>query len=74
MIGRFLLKMAAATAKQTPRATGNVSAKAGGGVRVPAHQRFVLENGIKLRSESTRLNSRMSPGCSTDTWGSPACP
>jgi zinc protease len=48
MIGRFFLKMAAATAKQTPRGTGNGSAKAGGGVRVPAHERFVLSNGIKL--------------------------
>jgi zinc protease len=48
MIGRFLLKMAAATSKQTPRGPGNLSAKAGGGVRVPAHERFVLDNGIKL--------------------------
>src|SRR3569833_1400591 len=48
MIGRFFLKMAAATTKHTPRGTGNVSAKAGGGVRVPAHERFVFKNGIKL--------------------------
>jgi zinc protease len=49
MIGRFFLKMAAATTKGAPRGpTGNVLAKAGGGVHVPAHERFVLENGIKL--------------------------
>jgi len=48
MIGRFLLKMAAATSKVTPRGPGHVSAKAGGGVRVPAHERFVLDNGITL--------------------------
>jgi predicted Zn-dependent peptidase len=49
MIGRFLLKMAGATAKRTPQgAAGNVLAKAGGGVHVPAHERFVLDNGIKL--------------------------
>jgi zinc protease len=48
MIGRFLLKMAAATSMVTPRGTGNVLAKAGGGVRVPTHERFVLDNGITL--------------------------
>jgi predicted Zn-dependent peptidase len=48
MIGRFLLKMAAATSKVTPRGPRNVLVKAGGGVRVPAHERFVLDNGITL--------------------------
>jgi predicted Zn-dependent peptidase len=48
MIGRFLLKMAAATSKVAPRGPRNVLVKAGGGVRVPAHERFVLENGITL--------------------------
>jgi zinc protease len=48
MIGRFLLKMAAATSMVVPRGTGNVLAKAGGGVCVPAHERFVLDNGITL--------------------------
>ena len=48
MIGRFLLKMAAATTKGTPRGPGNVLRKAGGGVHVPAHERFVLDNGIIL--------------------------
>ena len=47
MIGRFLLKMAAATALVVPRGSGSVAPKAGG-VRVPAHERFVLENGITL--------------------------
>ena len=47
MIGRFLRKMAAAT-MVPPRAPGNLSAKAGGGVLVPVHERFVLENGITL--------------------------
>jgi zinc protease len=48
MIGRFLLKMAAATSMVPPRAPGSVLAKAGGGVHVPAHERFVLDNGITL--------------------------
>ena len=48
MIGRFFLKMAAATAWVVPRGSGSVVPKAGGGVRVPAHERFVLENGITL--------------------------
>jgi zinc protease len=48
MIGRFLLKVAAATSKVAPRDAGNVSAKAGGGVRVPAHERYTLGNGITL--------------------------
>jgi zinc protease len=48
MIGRFFLKMAAATALVVPRGSGSVVPKAGGGVRVPAHERFVLENGITL--------------------------
>jgi len=48
MIGRFFLKMAAATSKRTPRGPGTVLAKAGGGVHVPAHERFVLDNGITL--------------------------
>lgn len=49
MIGRFFLKMAAATTKGTTRGpSGTVLAKAGGGVQVPAHQRFVLDNGIRL--------------------------
>ena len=48
MIGRFLLKMAAATSLVVPRGSGNPLPKAGGGVRVPAHERFVLENGITL--------------------------
>jgi predicted Zn-dependent peptidase len=48
MIGRFLLKMAGASSKVTPRGPGSVLAKAGGGVRVPAHERSVLDNGITL--------------------------
>lgn len=48
MIGRFLVKMAAATSMVAPRGTGNVRAKAGGGVHVPVHERFVLDNGITL--------------------------
>jgi zinc protease len=48
MIGRFLLKMARATAKGAPRGPGSVAPKAGGGVHVPAHERLVLENGITL--------------------------
>ncbi len=48
MIGRFLLKMAAATSIVSPRGPGNVLAKAGGGVHVPSHERFVLDNGITL--------------------------
>jgi predicted Zn-dependent peptidase len=48
MIGRFFLKMAAATSLVTPRGSGNVLAKAGGGVQVPVHERFVLDNGITL--------------------------
>ncbi len=48
MIGRFLLKMAGATSTAPPRRPGNVSAKAGGGVHVPTHERFVLDNGITL--------------------------
>lgn len=48
MIGRFFLKMAAATSMVAPRDSGNVLAKAGGGVQVPAHERFVLDNGITL--------------------------
>jgi zinc protease len=48
MIGRFLLKMAAVTSLVVPRGSGNALPKAGGGVRVPAHERFVLENGITL--------------------------
>jgi predicted Zn-dependent peptidase len=48
MIGRFLRKMAAATSAVPPRAPRNLSAKAGGGVLVPAHERFVLDNGITL--------------------------
>jgi zinc protease len=48
MIGRFLLKMAAATSMVTPRGPGSVLAKAGGGVHVPSHERFVLDNGIRL--------------------------
>ena len=48
MIGRFILKMAAATSLVVPRGSGNPLPKAGGGVRVPAHERFVLENGITL--------------------------
>lgn len=47
MIGRFFLKMAAATS-MVPRGTGNVSMKVGGGVRVPPHERYVLDNGITL--------------------------
>jgi predicted Zn-dependent peptidase len=54
MIGRFLLKMAAATTKVTPRGPRNVLVKAGGGVRVPAHERFVLDNGITLISVPRR--------------------
>lgn len=48
MIGRFLLKMAAATALVVPRGSGSVAPKVGGGVRVPMHERYVLENGITL--------------------------
>ena len=48
MIGRFFLKMAAATSMMTPRGSGNLMAKAGGGVQVPTHERFVLDNGITL--------------------------
>jgi len=48
MIGRFFLKMAAATSLVVPRGSGNALPKAGGGVRVPAHERYVLENGITL--------------------------
>ena len=48
MIGRFFLKMAAATSMVVPRGPGNMLAKAGGGVHVPAHERFVLDNGITL--------------------------
>lgn len=48
MIGRFLLKMVAATSMVVPRGAGNVPRKAGGGVHVPAHERFVLDNGIVL--------------------------
>jgi zinc protease len=48
MIGRFLVKMAAATSLVTPRGSGHVPAKAGGGVHVPTHERFVLDNGITL--------------------------
>jgi len=48
MIGRFLLKMAAATSLVVPRGSGSVAPKAGGGVRVPAHERYVLENGVTL--------------------------
>jgi predicted Zn-dependent peptidase len=49
MIARFLLKMAAATSIGTPRGTGYVLAQTGGGgVHVPTHERFVLENGITL--------------------------
>ena len=48
MIGRFLLKMAAATSLVVPRGSGSVVPKAGGGVRVPAHERYVLENGVTL--------------------------
>src|SRR6201985_2454446 len=48
MIGRFFLKMAAATSMMTPRGSGNPMAKAGGGVQVPQHERFVLDNGITL--------------------------
>ena len=48
MIGRFFLKMAAATSLVVPRGSGSALPKAGGGVRVPAHERYVLENGITL--------------------------
>jgi zinc protease len=48
MIGRFLLKMAAATSLVVPRGSGSVLPKAGGGVRVPAHERYVLDNGVTL--------------------------
>jgi zinc protease len=48
MIGRFFLKVAAATPKVAPRDAVNVSAKAGGGVHVPAHERYTLNNGITL--------------------------
>jgi zinc protease len=48
MIGRFLVKMVAATSMVAPRGTGIARAKAGGGVRVPTHERFVLDNGITL--------------------------
>jgi zinc protease len=48
MIGRFLLKMAAATSMVMPRGAGSVLPKAGGGVHVPAHERYVLDNGITL--------------------------
>ncbi|MDB6043323.1 MAG: hypothetical protein JWM63_1874 [Gammaproteobacteria bacterium] len=49
MIARFLLKMAAATSMVTPRGSGSVLAQtSGGGVHVPTHERFVLDNGITL--------------------------
>jgi zinc protease len=49
MIARFLLKMAAATSMVMPRGTGYVLAQTGGGgVHVPTHERFVLDNGIVL--------------------------
>jgi predicted Zn-dependent peptidase len=49
MIARFLLKMAAATSMVTPRGSGSVLAQTGGGgVHVPTHERFVLDNGITL--------------------------
>lgn len=48
MIGRFFLKMAAATSLVVPRGSGTALPKAGGGVRVPAHERHVLDNGITL--------------------------
>ena len=48
MIGRFFLKVAAATSKVAPRDAGNVSAKSGGGVHVPPHERYALNNGITL--------------------------
>ena len=48
MIGRFLLKMAAATSLVVPRGSGSALPKAGGGVRVPMHERYVLDNGITL--------------------------
>ncbi len=48
MIARFLLKMAGASSKVRPRGPGSVLTKAGGGVRVPAHERCVLDNGITL--------------------------
>ena len=38
MIGRFFLKMAAATSLVTPRGAGNVLAKAGGGVQVVGYE------------------------------------
>jgi len=48
MIARFFIKMAAATAKVPPRGPSDVLVKAGGGVQVPQHERFVLDNGITL--------------------------
>jgi zinc protease len=48
MISRFLRKVAAATSKVAPRDTSSVSAKAGGGVHVPAHERYILNNGVTL--------------------------
>jgi zinc protease len=48
MIGRFLLKMTTASSKAPPRGSTNVLAKAGGGVHVPTHERFVLDSGVTL--------------------------
>ena len=43
MIGRFLPKVTVA-----PRSVARVAAKSGSGVRVPQHERFLLDNGVAL--------------------------
>jgi predicted Zn-dependent peptidase len=49
MIMRFLLRFAALTSMVAPLGSGAALAQTeGGGVRVPAHERLVLENGITL--------------------------
>ena len=49
MIARFLLKFAALTSMVTPLGSGVAFAQsASDGVRVPAHERIVLANGLTL--------------------------
>ncbi len=78
MIARLLLRFAALTSMVAPLGTNAAIAQPeGGGVRVPAHERLVLENGITLIIMPRRdvplvaFNAVLRGGALGDTAGKP---
>ncbi|HKT74386.1 MAG TPA: pitrilysin family protein [Steroidobacteraceae bacterium] len=77
MIGRLLMKVAAATSMIAPMAAGSWAAPGGTGVRVPPHERIVLDNGLTLIIVPRRdvplvaFNAVLRGGASADMHGKP---